>query len=128
MEDNTKFYHLDHKTICVITSIGTGQKFYGEADWDGTGTFSETIGENIAEKRAIIEMLRYLRESSRDSERVFRIMLTDMQQSKKYNAKSYEAKNIRRAYWEAKDARKTFNEMIKEEKESLQKYIKVRCK
>lgn len=126
--DNTTFYYADNKTICVITSIATGQKFVGEASWDGTGEFSKTLGEEIASRRAYIEILRYLRESSRETEFAMNILLTDMKQSKKYNAKSYEAKKLRRALWEATDARKTFNEMIQEEKRALQFYIKVRCK
>lgn len=126
--DNTTFYHAGNKTICIITSKATGQKFVGEANWDGTGEFSETLGEEIASRRAYIEIFRYLRESSRETERIFKILLTDMQQSKKYNAKSYEAKNLRKSLWEATDARKAFNEMLQEEKRALQFYIKVRCK
>lgn len=128
MKDNTQFYHFDNKTLCIITSRATGQKFIGEANWDGTGEFNEKIGEEIASRRAYIEILRYLRESSRETEFIMNILLTDMKQSKKYNAKSYEAKNLRRALWEAAVARKTFNEMIQEEKRALQFYIKVKCK
>jgi hypothetical protein len=78
--------------------------------------------------RAETEMYRYLRESARDEENRLRILITDMEQSKKYNPKSYEAKSIKREYWDAKMARKEFNTMVQNMRNAIRHYIEVRCK
>lgn len=127
--DNINFYYTnDNTTICVLTHPDSGQKFVGIAKCNPGDTYNQRIGEQIAEKRAETEMYRHLREAARIEEHNLRIAITDMEQSKKYNPKSYEAKNIRKAYWEAKTARKEFNALVQTMKDAIKKYITVRCK
>jgi hypothetical protein len=124
----TEFYHFDKKTICILTDTNTGEKFYGEANWDGTGEYNERVGEGIAEIRARINGLRTIREANRAAAKTLERALIDMKQSKKYNPKSYEAKWLRRLIWEDNEAVKVINDHIKTEKNSLKYYISVRCK
>ena len=126
--NTTKFYYTENSVICIVTDPTSGQKFIGEAKCHPNDSYNKRIGEQIAEMRAETEIYRFLREAARVEENHFRITITDMKQSKKYNPKSYEAKNIRRAYWEAKTARKEFNTMVQAMKSNIKKYIAVRCK
>lgn len=128
MNDDIIFYHYDNKTICVLTDIDTGEKFYGEANWDGTGEKNDIIGEFIAEHRALINSCRTYREAHKMQVHILERALTDMKQSKKYNPKSYEAKWIRRLIWEHQCCVKQFNVIIKDEKNCIKRYIAVRCK
>lgn len=124
----TKFYYTENIVICIVTDPTSGQKFVGEAKCHPNDSYNKRIGEQIAEMRAETEIYRFLRETARIEENNLRIAIIDMEQSKKYDPKSYEAKNIRKAYWEAKTARKEFNTLVQTMKDSIKKYITVRCK
>lgn len=126
--DNYQFYHFDNKTICIITDINTGEKFVGEANWDGTGTYNQAVGESIAQKRAIINSLRTYRESARLQYKNLQIMLTDMAQRKNYDPKSYEVKQIKKLMWDQKATVDELNSFIRQDKKALHYYIGVRCK
>lgn len=126
--DNYQYYYFDNKTICIITDINTGEKFVGEATWDGTGTYNQAIGENIASKRAIINSLRTYREAARLQYKNLQIMLTDMAQRKDFDPKSYEVKQIKKLMWDQKATINELNSFIRQDKNALHFYIGVRCK
>jgi len=128
MENINFYYTNDNTTICVLTHPDSGQKFVGIAKCNPGDSYNQRIGEQIAEMRAETEIYRYLRESYREEENRLKILITDMEQSKKYNPKSYEAKSIKRQYWNAKSSRIDFDIMIKHMKDTINSYIAVRCK
>ena len=85
---------------------------------------SERTGKHIAETRAQIDLLQnYKNIELRPELKAYKHLLGTMQQSKKYNPNSYEAKRLNK---EIKNVKKTIaeiNEALNTTKKELKEYI-----
>lgn len=109
---------------CIITYNNVS--FVGEAQChpDDMDFASERTGLCIAEARANIKLMTYVRDTTiKPALAVLRHLQGNMESSKHYNPKSYEAKMVRSQIRQLEKDLATANNDIAEEKKYLKEYI-----
>ena len=120
----SEFKHYENVTICTIQN-DNGLIFYGEArchtlDED---KYSERTGEIIAEQRAIINSLRYCRESIKEIIAQEQHLLNIMEQSKTFGHKDKNYRALKRQWYDHKEQLQYIKDEIASAQNSLKYYI-----
>ena len=120
---NNESYKWDPEEGSALYKIEMDNNvFYGSARChpDDESIKSEKIGLEIAEIRARLNILRYLRDSEYKPQlKILKHLQSNMMTSKKYNKKSYEARMLWRQINILENDLRSIKEMIK----SCNKYI-----
>ena len=121
----TEFLHFDNVTICTMRSDTTGQTFVGMAKCapEDEDKYNERTGENIAEARAAIELLRSCRASLIDTIATQEHLMGCMEQSNSFNPKCNEFRLLRRNYHDNIDILAEIRNQIVQEQRALDYYI-----
>lgn len=123
-KDGISFCHnTDGDTWCYI--IYKGQQFIGHTKClpEDEDFWSERTGCFIAECKANIKKLKYLRNQLTPALSTLKNLEKTFQCCKEYNADSFEAKRLRKEIYMQQKKIDELNEAIKEEQEYLSKYI-----
>ena len=121
--DVTFMYNSDGLTRCDM--YYDGQYFTGYAkclpgDMD---MMSERTGSTLAEIKANIKRLRYMRNKVRENMRPLEIFESRLKCCKNYNYKSFEARRLRKEIWLYKEEIEEITNAINDEEAYLKKYI-----
>ena len=111
--------------VCTII-ISNGDKVtgYAECSEKDKDMISEKVGCTIAEKRAYIEYLRYIRDKELKPElKALNKFYNVINQSKYYNEQDYSNQMLLRNIKRLEDDLAALKEEIQEEKQSLKNYI-----
>lgn len=112
-------------TTCIITDKQS-RVFAGVAAChpDDRDMMAEYTGKQIAEMRAIIKMLRDIRDNELKPQiKALKMLHTNMKQSKHYNPKSYETIMLRRALNQKEADLDEIKLMIDQEQNDLRNFI-----
>ena len=124
MNSDIKFIYSDGNSMCVIKYKGltfTGTAVCHEDDRD---FMSERVGMSIAECRANIELLRFIRDHEiKPQLKILNHLLSNMRNSKHYNPISYEAKMLRSQIRVIEKELAATNNSIADEQKFLKDYI-----
>lgn len=115
----------DGVSTCIITTK-QGEVYVGMAVChpDDKDMMAEFTGQQIAEMRATIKMLRDIRDSEiKPQYKALEMLHTNMKQSKNYNPKSYETTMLRRMLNQRKGELEEIKRMIHQEQEDLRNFI-----
>lgn len=113
-------------TTCIITDK-QGRVFMGFATChpDDRDMMAEYTGKQIAEMRAIIKLLRDIRDNDlRPQIKALRMLHTNMSQSKHFNPKSYENIMLCRALKQKESELAEIINMISQEQNDLRTFIR----
>lgn len=119
----TEFKHIENITICTITN-DNGLVFYGEARCapEDEDKYSDIIGEEIAEKRAEIQSLRFVREVIRDEIKNETHLINCMKQNKNFSSKHNEFRLLARNLRANEAALEEIHDLIRMNKRILKRY------
>jgi hypothetical protein len=85
---------------------------------------SERVGLSIAESRATVKVLKFIRDNEiKPQLKILEHLYSNMKTSKFYNSNSYEAKMVRKQLGNIKKELTTINNTIADEKKFLKDYI-----
>ena len=121
--DVTFMYNSDGSTRCDIYYDGQYFTGYAKCLPEDEDFWSERTGCFIAECKANIKKLKYLRNQLTPALSTLKNLEKTLQCCKKYNADSFEAKRLRKEIYIQQEKIDELNEAIKEEQEYLSKYI-----
>lgn len=110
----------------TYTMYYKGQKFVGKAEChpDDEDMISERVGLTIAETRAAIEVVRFIKEFEIQPQlKVLKHLYSNMRTSKYYNPNSYEAKMLRSQIRVIEKELTTINNQLADERKFLRDYI-----
>ena len=124
---NPQYFWFEEQghTMCIIDD-GEGNLFKGTAQChEKDEKFkSERIGEYIAESRALIEMYKYkLHNEAIPAYKALKHLKNSMEQSYRYNPKSFEARVMKKEYFYAKEVVEMYRIALKNTKNELAKYL-----
>ena len=124
MNSNIKFIYEDGNATCTIDYRGLS--FVGTATChaDDRDFMNERVGMSIAECRANIKLLRFIRDYEiKPQLKILNHLLNNMKNSKHYNPISYEAKMLRSQIRAIEKELVTINNSIADEQKFLKDYI-----
>ena len=110
----------------TYTMIYKGHEFTGHAKChpDDEDMISERVGLTIAETRAAIEVVRFIKEFEiKPQLKVLKHLYANMRTSKYYNPNSYEAKMLRSQIRVIERELTTINNQLADERKFLKDYI-----
>jgi hypothetical protein len=124
MNSDIKFIYADGNAMCTINYKGL--TFMGTATChaDDRDFMSERVGMSIAECRANIKLLRFIRDHEiKPQLKILNHLLNNMKNSKHYNPISYEAKMLRSQIRAIEKELVAINNSIADEQKFLKDYI-----
>ena len=124
MNSDIKFVYADGHSMCTINYKGL--TFMGTATCheDDRDFMSERVGLSIAESRANIKLLSFIREHEIKSQlKILNHLQSNMKNSKHYNPISYEASMLRSQIRAIENELATINNALADERKYLKDYI-----
>ena len=124
MNSDIKFVYEDGHAMCTINYKGL--TFMGTATCheDDRDFMSERVGLSIAECRANIKLLSFIREHEiKPQLKILNHLYSNMRNSKRYNPISYEASMLRSQIRAIENELTTINNAVADERKYLKDYI-----
>lgn len=127
MKNMVSFDYEDGITMCTIKDKDKQYRGLAICHPDDKEFESERVGCAIAEQRAIIAALTSIRDNEiKPQYKVIKHLYTNISSSKKHDAKNYESKMLKRAFYMLKKELEEIEQTIKGMKTNLRVYIKAR--
>ena len=121
----TEYQYNEHSGNSYFYIEYNGLSMCGQAKChpDDTDMMSERTGSTLAEIKANIKRLRYMRNKVRENMRPLELFESRLKCCKNYNSKSFEARRLRKEIWLYKDKIQEITNAINDEEAYLKKYI-----
>jgi hypothetical protein len=124
MSSNIKFIYADGNAVCTITYKGLDFMGTAKCHDDDRDFESERVGMSIAECRANIKLLGFMRDHEiKPQLKILNHLLATMRTSQFYNPISYEAKRVRSQIRAIEKELAAINNAIADERKFLKDYI-----
>ena len=124
MSSNIKFIYADGNAMCTITYKGLDFMGVAKCHDDDRDFESERVGMSIAECRANIKLLGFMRDHEiKPQLKILKHLLSNMKNSKNYNPISYEASMLRSQIRAIEKDLAAINNAITDERKFLKDYI-----